>query len=610
MTQTVVVISIGPVQGFIAAARRMRDFAYGSRLLVELARITAQKLNKQHTVIFPAQPKDDAPNKIVVLWNGNSANVTDELMQIKAELVDFIANQLTMVIDAIESKHNFPENLTLPKDSKNRAKAQVRDILEFYWAYADAVDYKTALNEAEYALAARKSLRDFAEFPHASTLPKSSITGHYESIIPEDWYNNHIDDLRRYYGVRGQERLSGIDLLKRHGTFDNGNYPTRFPSPAVMAARTSLYRASLRQHDGVWKNTIEFNNKWKNTIDSYIQWAVSDSNHITNGDDFDESEYADWFFTGRISEDILTKSIVETVSTEINKLLRDKEVTPYPYYAMLLADGDRMGKIISACTDASLTNDQTKYHVEFSEQLSNFAKEVRAVVLRYDGQSIYTGGDDVLAIVPVYQVVQCAVAIQELFQKKLADQSNPANLFASIESKLDTDTKTAGPSVSIGVAIVHHLEPLQDVIELVRKTEQVAKRKRNSLAICLAKRSGTEITITGQWSDFPERVQELSQMFRNRAMPSGYAYELREMLQSLDVFRADQTLIHQLRKVVNSEAKRILDRKKTADGVKVNVQDVNNLRNQICIYDEHGHRKEEDELTEWIDEIIIARELQ
>ena len=80
----VMVISIGPVQGFIASARRTSDFAYGSRLLSELAKAIALKLHTDgHTLVFPAgnlAAIPGVPNKLVaVIKRGEPQAIADEL---------------------------------------------------------------------------------------------------------------------------------------------------------------------------------------------------------------------------------------------------------------------------------------------------------------------------------------------------------------------------------------------------------------------------------------------------------------------------------------------------------------------------------------------------
>lgn len=54
MNQYLVMLSIGPVQSMIAAARRSRDLWSGSWLLSELAKSCAKSLKEQDaTLIFP-----------------------------------------------------------------------------------------------------------------------------------------------------------------------------------------------------------------------------------------------------------------------------------------------------------------------------------------------------------------------------------------------------------------------------------------------------------------------------------------------------------------------------------------------------------------------------
>ena len=62
------IFSIGPVQDFIATARRSRDLWYGSWMLSELARAAAKAVLEQSgELIFPSDPinTSSVPNKIV-----------------------------------------------------------------------------------------------------------------------------------------------------------------------------------------------------------------------------------------------------------------------------------------------------------------------------------------------------------------------------------------------------------------------------------------------------------------------------------------------------------------------------------------------------------------
>ena len=61
MTEYVVILSVGPVQSMIAAARKSRDLWSGSALLSELAKACALSLkNNGAELIFPAIAADDS----------------------------------------------------------------------------------------------------------------------------------------------------------------------------------------------------------------------------------------------------------------------------------------------------------------------------------------------------------------------------------------------------------------------------------------------------------------------------------------------------------------------------------------------------------------------
>ena len=68
-TEHLLIVSIGPVQDFIAAARKCQDLWFGSFLLSELARAWPRLHDQQATLIFPGSKlnTDDlsVANKVV-----------------------------------------------------------------------------------------------------------------------------------------------------------------------------------------------------------------------------------------------------------------------------------------------------------------------------------------------------------------------------------------------------------------------------------------------------------------------------------------------------------------------------------------------------------------
>ena len=71
------ICSIGPVQDFIANARRSRDLWYGSWILSELSKAVAREINEQsrNSLVFPAP----APGDEISLLPGSSLNSPNKI---------------------------------------------------------------------------------------------------------------------------------------------------------------------------------------------------------------------------------------------------------------------------------------------------------------------------------------------------------------------------------------------------------------------------------------------------------------------------------------------------------------------------------------------------
>jgi CRISPR-associated protein Cmr2 len=221
---------------------------------------------------------------------------------------------------------------------------------------------------------------------------------------------------------------------------------------------------------------------------------------------------------------------------------------PEPYYVLLHADGDRMGAAI---------DHQSKQGAEAHRTLSNklalnFAAKVRGIVEKHKGCLVYAGGDDVLALLPLHTALCCAKALAGAFQNAMKGFG-----------------ETQDPTLSVGLAIVHHLEPLQDALELVRRAEKFAKegpkdtspeQKRNALALAYSPRSGSERMVRGRWDEQPtlgQRLYRYQDLLRLEQIPAKAGYELRGLLNELGEAEG-------LEKAVLLEARRILGRKEMA----------------------------------------------
>ncbi|MBX0331284.1 type III-B CRISPR-associated protein Cas10/Cmr2 [Oscillochloris sp. ZM17-4] len=552
MTKHLFLITIGPVQEFIAAARRTRDLWAGSQLLSALSRTAADALRNTYgaTLIFPAQEDlkaHDVVNRIVALLpTGADPGVIGEQVEkhIRAQLTTDIAD----VFDT-------SKRITWPDDEgyRKRAEAQVADLIEITWAAAPLVDnasgtaFQVSRERLEAALAARKYTRTFRQPAWGLPVPKSSIDGVRESVIDENDYPAGSDSLSvrkakverlfYMYGAGRAERLSGVDLFKRHYQPKTAEGNADFPSTSHFAALPLLTRLDAQGLD------------YTAALRRYIATLGEVSARVEklNPKRFAAIDLVTGYDASILFEERLADVAEEAELREARGALADFFASatggerPEPYYAILLADGDNMGKVIDNQPGVATLQ-------ALALALDAFAGGVRARVESADhhGALVYAGGDDVLAFLPLDTALACAHALHESYHEHmhefLAEQGYPSTL-------------------SVGIAICHHLEPLSDALGLVRKAEQAAKAlpEKNGLAIILSKRGGSDRTTAGGWGGpFYKRLLQLIDLHREDAIPDGAAYDLHDL-----ALRVGRTLPPE---ALRAEALRIVKRKRGQHG--------------------------------------------
>ncbi len=584
----VMVISIGPVQGFIASARRTSDFAYGSRLLSELAKAIALKLEaEEHTLVFPAGDLaaiPGVPNKLVaVIEHGEPqaiASALEAALQTKLEgLYEDTFEQVTGINQQI-------------------AWSQIRDLPRFYWAAAafeEPAGYADGRNRAEALLAARKNTRAFTPVTWGAHRPKSSITGEMESVLPNPNPNDPADAENRWqvYRAGPHEHLSGVDLLKRHG-----GVKMPFPSTSHMAAKPFMRR--VQENAGKNEALQELWNCYVKEVPPDIMEYEKEEYPFFGANDgallFEErlSAYA---------REPQWQAGVETALPHLRTFLEEARKqgygSPDPYYAILLGDGDGMGEVI----DKLAQHGGLKAHQALSKALDQFVTAAHELITSHDGAPVYIGGDDVLALLPLHTVLECANAVAEKFATTLAPVTKPYDL---------------KPSLSAGIAIVHHLVPLTDAVDLARAAEKIAKsvKGKNALAITISRRSGGDYTVKAQRAALVERLKQFIGLFATDKLPSGVAYEIRDLVLRLDL-DPEKDADPNLRMAARQDVLRIFKRKQT-QGKEIEPETLQYIRKQLgldangqapvdLIEDANGQAPVD--LIELAHELVVARAL-
>jgi len=469
MSGHLLLVTIGPVQEFIAQARRTRDLWYGSHLLSELARAGARALVKEGAeLVLPALTAGDPelePCEGFLRADGRApAAIPNKLL---AELPEGLepAKLARRVREAVSTRWRGIASgvkarctALLAEDADPVWDEQIESFVEFYasWAPLDG-DYAEARRKLERAVAGRKMLREFAPWRHdRAGAPKSSLDGARVSVLAEV----RSKELVKKYRLNPGEQLDAVGLVKRAG-----GEPEQFvPLVNVALARWIVEAEQLAGNElaRLRDRARELDLSRVNRGD--LAW--------TKAFQFDASVLIESRVPPTFEELGIADDPQAFVRHELRPLYR-KIAEPSPYVACLVADGDRMGEWLDRLRNPDL-------HRDFSRKLAGFAAEVRKIVEQeHRGSLVYAGGDDVLAFLPVVDAVSCADRLRRRFEDVL------------------------GGTLSVGIGIGHVMEGMGDLLELGRKAERLAKTVRNALALIQDKRSGGERQWKAGWGVDP-----------------------------------------------------------------------------------------------------------
>jgi len=579
-----VLYHIGPVQDFIRSSRRSRDLWFGSWLLSELSKTAALEIVEQNggdlawSLISPApetlsQLKSDkfnVANRIIARTRKDPAVLGEA---VRARVISRLHEISDEAFSRIESVAEF---------DRKTADLQVDDLLEFFWVSCPLGDnYARTRFQAESLMAARKVTRDFNASTWGSSQNKSSLDGLRESVIPKKAYSKRNKDqnrlkreLRTKYGVREGEYLCGVGMLKRHGKRGEQEH---FYSTSHMAAMPLLDRLNESHRQAV----NDYISRLKELgIGSDALNTVPVPHEIFGRND------GQLLFSERLA-DYFDGDDLEQAQKALDKFLEEvfKEDRPIPYYVLLQADGDNMGMIINE-------QETIDEHRELSRRLSTFAQKADPIVTEYHGCLIYAGGEDVLALLPMHTAIECAKKLADTFAQDMAD-------FTVLDPQTNKDIR---PSLSAGLAIVHHLEPLSNSLEAVRQAEKYAKsiKGKNALAITLTKRGGSERTIGGTWGTLDQRLEYFIDLFLKEDISTQAAYELETLAMTLEGSGDDNYYLPH--EAISAEVRRILGRKKASRGTReVSENVVNSLSDLV--------ESKKISVEQLADELIVAREL-
>lgn len=510
-----IAFSIGPVQTFIEAARRTRDLWAASSLLSDLARTVGQDLSSrfQAEIIFPQQAavagKQSAGlgNKVIAI----------ALLDNPAEQLQTTANKLKLQISE-EGKQTLvalEEQKLHTAVDEARFKAQLTDALDIAFAWVplpskaqQVGDYAKAFTRLQAILDARKQTRAFVQVDQVSQGNKtlahglttqgrkarasaptlSSLDALRENVLIDDGTGT-LQELQRRYQINCTEALDAMGLIKRVSARQTG-FPavTRIALQPYVAGLTEAQQKAIATHlEALTPQHIGLVRRYQapeqfKRIDQGVFTAVPNPLHT-------------FAFDGQAllanRRQVLQASFPE-FEAELKALGNALAEIPAPpdeglYVCVLVADGDRMGEILQA---PGITKAQ---HQCISAALAQFANNCAAICAQHGAASVYAGGDDLLAICPVDTALPLA--------RNLADR------FACEITPVLPDPKGPKPSLSVGLAFAHVMQPLGEMRRLAAQACHLAKQGldgqglRNALAVIVSPRGGSPVMLAAPWDE-------------------------------------------------------------------------------------------------------------
>lgn len=492
--------TLGPVQGFVAQARRTRDLWSGSFLLSYLAGCAMKALiDADGRVVFPAVQNENnelADNLLKAIMGkpGGNPRIGSLPNRFKAEVPDGFEGKACerAVQDAWEKIAGVVwERYVEPvahsgNDTEEIWDRQVRGFWEMSWVIGpDPGDYGD-----NAWLDRRKNWRTYRSPVEPGD--KCTLMGSWQELSgfvrARERENQRAfwDEARDKAGglnLSEHERLCAMAIIKRlfPDVADKAigwKLATRWPSTPYMAAVPWVETAHVAAEAAGYPEAVRGTgaSKWAfgkyNTdlrcLESAGRFARLDGNfyHATSL----ENENATPDLTKEERRDLLER--LDGIRAAVGH-------SPSSFYALLLMDGDSLGRLL-----------QTVDSRKVSWALSRFTAGVDGTIREHCGKTVYAGGDDVLALLPLDRALGAATELRQsyltAFDHELGDQ------------------RLLKTTISAGLVYAHYHTSLRAVMrEAHRLLDEVAKdaNGRDSLAASVLTGSGRTIEWVSGWAE-------------------------------------------------------------------------------------------------------------
>jgi CRISPR-associated protein Cmr2 len=255
--------------------------------------------------------------------------------------------------------------------------------------------------------------------------------------------------------------------------------------------------------------------------------------------------------TEAMDEKDAAEEALNDLEADLKPLWR-KHGRPCPYAVLVVADGDKMGQFV----DKATTEEQ---HRKVSAAVASFADQVPVIARakEHGGYSVFNGGEDLTVMFPLVGVIDGARALADAFKDSMA----------LLVQELCADDADAKPTLRVGAAICHVLEPLgvirqwANAAEKFAKGQPGAKDQGNALGLKLHIRAGHDIGVRVRFDDADgfAALAGWQRAYAKCQVPGRLAYDTRAIALQSRALRADAA-------VAEGEFLRLLERARQRGG--------------------------------------------
>ena len=286
-------------------------------------------------------------------------------------------------------------------------------------------------------------------------------------------------------------------------------------------------------------------------------------------------------------DDAASRSLAQLVKQALRGS-GDDDTRLETYYAMLMLDGDHMGAWLSGGDEHAITYrdsfhpqvragfdrlaadhpDIGRYgrqkralspnrHLSISAALNDFSLRVARHVIEQEhrGRLIYAGGDDVLAMLPVADLLPAMQRLRVAYSGHDAapaaasggDRLRLKDGFALLDGRL-MRMMGGRATASAGAVIAHHKAPLAAVRRELRLAEQRAKNEggRDAFSLTVVKRTGGALRLTAKWGEPVALLAALRDFLSDAEVSRRAVYNSLEWIRDLPAPRPGDALLERM----------------------------------------------------------------